>query len=55
MMTGIVNNDLEALLRIRMQDSSGQSQEVEAVIDAGFNGFLTLSQALCADQPSSSQ
>lgn len=42
MMIGSVNADLEALLRLTVRDANGQPQEVEAVIDTGFNGFLTL-------------
>lgn len=42
MMTGTVNADLEPLLRLTVQDAGGQPQDVEAVIDTGFNGFLTL-------------
>ena len=46
MMTGIVNADLEALLRLSVRDAGGHSHDVEAVIDTGFNGFLTLPPAL---------
>src|SRR5207302_3254527 len=48
MMTGIVNADLEPLLRLTVQDAGGQPHDVEAVIDTGFNGFLTLPPALIA-------
>ena len=48
MMTGAVNTDLEALLRLTVRDGGGQPQVVEAVIDTGFNGFLTLPPALIA-------
>jgi clan AA aspartic protease len=48
MMTGTVNADLEPLLRLTVRDSSGQPQDVEAIIDTGFNGFLTLPPALIA-------
>jgi clan AA aspartic protease len=48
MMTGTVNTDLEALLRLAVRDVGGQQRDVEAVIDTGFNGFLTLSPALIA-------
>jgi predicted aspartyl protease len=46
MMTGIVNVDLEAVLRLSVRDAAGHSHDVEAVIDTGFNGFLTLPPAL---------
>src|SRR5207247_318859 len=48
MMNGSVNADLEALLRLHVQDAGGQDHEVETVIDTGFNGFLTLPPALLA-------
>jgi clan AA aspartic protease len=48
MMTGTVNPDLEPLLRLTVLDSSGQPHEVEALIDTGFNGFLTLPPTLIA-------
>src|SRR5437016_11400998 len=48
MMTGIVNADLEPLLRLTVRDAGSQPHDVEAVIDTGFNGFLTLPPALIA-------
>jgi clan AA aspartic protease len=48
MMTGTVNMDLEALLRVTLRDASDQAKDVEAVIDTGFNGFLTLPPTLIA-------
>jgi len=48
MMTGTVNVDLEPLLRLSIRDAGGQLQDVEVVIDTGFNGFLTLPPALIA-------
>ncbi len=48
MMTGVVNADLEPLLRLTVRDAGGQPHEVELVIDTGFNGFLTLPPALVA-------
>ena len=48
MITGIVNVDLEAVLRFSVGDAAGHSHDVEAVIDTGFNGFLTLPPALVA-------
>jgi len=48
MMTGTVNADLERLLPLTVRDASGQPNGVDAVIDTGFNGFLTLPPALVA-------
>jgi clan AA aspartic protease len=46
MILGVVNGNLEATVRVVVRGSGGQEQEIEAVIDTGFNGFLTLSPAL---------
>jgi len=46
MIPGVVNGNLEAIVRLVVRGSGGQEQEIEAVIDTGFNGFLTLSPAL---------
>lgn len=48
MMSGAVNGELEALLHLPVRDSGGQPHDVEAVIDTGFNGFLTLPPTLIA-------
>ncbi len=47
-MTGTVNAELEPLLRLVVRDAGGQAHDVEAVVDTGFNGFLTLPPALIA-------
>jgi clan AA aspartic protease len=47
-MTGAVNADLEAIIRLTVQGSSGQSVDVEAIIDTGFSGYLTLPPSLIA-------
>ena len=39
---------MEALLQLTVRDAGGQPLDVEAVIDTGFNGFLTLPAALIA-------
>ena len=46
MISGVVNGNLEATIRLRLRGLGGQEQEIDAVIDTGFNGFLTLSPAL---------
>ena len=42
-MTGVVNDQLEATLRLVVVGANGQpSREVSAVIDTGYNGAITL-------------
>ena len=48
MMTGTVNADLEPVLRLTVREAGGPSHDVEAVLDTGFNGFLTLPPILIA-------
>jgi clan AA aspartic protease len=47
-MIGSVTEALEAMLRIEVHDSNSHVHEVEAIIDTGFNGYLTLSSKLIA-------
>lgn len=42
MMTGVVNAYLEALVRLTVRGPGGQEQEIEPVIDTGFDGALSL-------------
>jgi clan AA aspartic protease len=42
MLTGHVTSDNEAILPIALLGAEGQIVRVEAVIDTGYNGFLTL-------------
>ena len=46
MITGTVNVDLEATIQLQVRGPGGQEQEIEAIIDTGFNGFLILPPAL---------
>ena len=45
MITGTVNADYEAVIRLWIQGPTDE-HEVDAIIDTGFNGFLTLPPAL---------
>ncbi|HEY4574854.1 MAG TPA: clan AA aspartic protease [Thermoanaerobaculia bacterium] len=42
MITGRVNAGLEATVRLSLRGSQGGETVVEAVVDTGFSGFLTL-------------
>ena len=42
MIQGVVNAALEALVTLTVQGPTEQNREIEAVVDTGFSGFLTL-------------
>lgn len=48
MMQGVVSQRCEAILPLVVAGVSGQRQVVDAVIDTGFNGFLSLPSAIIA-------
>lgn len=48
MIVGQVTRDLEAVARIFVRAPGGGQLLVEAVVDTGFNGFLTLAPATIA-------
>jgi clan AA aspartic protease len=49
MIAGIVNDYYDALNPLRISGDDGNSRQIEAVIDTGFNGFLTLPPSLIAE------
>ena len=48
MITGMVNAHREALIPLSVQDANGQEHAIDAVIDTGYTGGLTLPPALIA-------
>ena len=42
MIQGVVNATYEPIVTLTAQRPSGQGAEIEAVIDTGFTGYLTL-------------
>ena len=49
MIEGIVNAAYEPVVTLTVQGPSGQTSEIEAVIDTGFTGFLTVTPALATE------
>lgn len=48
MMTGMITADRKASLHLTVRGPQGREQRVEAVVDTGFNGDLTLPPAFVA-------
>ena len=46
MITGVITARREATIRLIAQSPNGSAQEVEAVIDTGFNGWFSLPPAI---------
>ena len=42
MIEGVVNNSAEAVISLALRGPARQARDIEAVIDTGYNGFLTL-------------
>lgn len=49
MIDGAVNAAYEAALLLAVHGPEGRVRKIEAVVDTGYNGFLTLPPALVAD------
>ena len=49
MIQGVVNDAYEAVVDLSLQGPRGQAQDIEAVIDTGYSGFLTLPTALVTE------
>ena len=48
MIQGVVNARLRTGYTLTVQGPAGQSREIEAVVDTGYNGYLTLPPALAS-------
>ena len=46
MITGVITADREAIIRFPMRGPGGREYEIQVAIDTGFNGYLTLPDAL---------
>lgn len=42
MISGVVTGDRQAVIPLKVRGPTGQEQEIEAVIDTGFDGCLSL-------------
>ncbi len=49
MIQGVVNPAYEAVIPLTLQGPAGHMREIEAVIDTGYSGFLTLPPALVSE------
>lgn len=49
MIEGVVNAAYEPVVVLVVQGPSGQASEIEAIIDTGFTGFLTVTPALATE------
>ena len=49
MIQGVVNAAYEAVVPLTVQGPDGQARAIEAVIDTGFSGFLTMSSGMVAE------
>ena len=48
MIDRMVTEDLEAIVQVIVVATDGRQQQIRAVIDTGFSGFLTLTPAVVA-------
>ena len=46
MITGVVTDDRQAIIQLTVRGPAGQEQEIEAIIDTGFDGSLSLPSAI---------
>ena len=49
MILGVVNATYEPVVTLALQGPSGRTREIEAVVDTGFSGFLTVTPELATE------
>lgn len=49
MIEGLVNADYEAVITLSLRGPTGLERDVDAVVDTGFNSFLTLPPEIVAE------
>ena len=49
MIEGSVNANYEAVITLLLQGAAGQMREIDAVVDTGYNGYMTLPPMLIAE------
>ena len=42
MITGLVTADRQAIITLTVRGPAGQEHEIEAIVDTGFDGWLSL-------------
>lgn len=48
MITGVVTSDHQVLIHLKVRSATGQDQDIEAIVDTGFDGWLSLPPSLIA-------
>ena len=46
MITGVVTDDRQAIIHLMVRGPAGQEREIEAIIDTGFDGWLSLPSSI---------
>lgn len=49
MIQGVVNAAYEPVISLTLEGPAGQTRDIQAVVDTGYTGFLTLPSALVAE------
>jgi len=48
MIIGVVTDDRQAVIHLKVRGPAGQEQEIDAIIDTGFDGWLSLPASIVA-------